>query len=89
MRFQELFLDAGAVSPLFLHAPGEVMKAEGVDGRGPESCAPQSLVSFCGPLLMSRPADMARESRSMSSHLATTQSSHASLHGMRSQPRRA
>ena len=23
---------AGAVSPLFLHAPGEVMKAEGVDG---------------------------------------------------------
>ena len=32
MRFQELFLDAGAVSPLFLHAPGEVMKAEGVDG---------------------------------------------------------
>ena len=27
-----LFLDAGAVLPLFLHAPGEVMKAEGVDG---------------------------------------------------------
>ena len=32
MRFQELFLDAGADPPLFLHAPGEVMKAEGVDG---------------------------------------------------------
>jgi hypothetical protein len=32
LRFQELFLDAGADPPLFLHAPGEVMKAEGVDG---------------------------------------------------------
>ena len=30
--FQDLFLEAGAVPPLFLHAPGEVMKAEGVDG---------------------------------------------------------
>ena len=32
MCFQDLFLEAGAVPPLFLHAPGEVMKAEGVDG---------------------------------------------------------
>ena len=32
MRFQELFLDAGAAPLLFQHAPGEVMKAEGVDG---------------------------------------------------------
>ena len=32
MRFQELFLDAGAAPPLFLHAPGEMMKAKGVDG---------------------------------------------------------
>ena len=32
LRFQELFLDAGAAAPLFLHAPGEVMKADGVDG---------------------------------------------------------
>ena len=49
MRFQEMFLDAGADPPLFLHAPGEVMKAEGVDGlsragakelRASESSAP-------------------------------------------------
>ena len=32
LHFQDLFFDAGAVAPLFLHAPGEVMKAEGVDG---------------------------------------------------------
>ena len=32
MRFQELFLDTGVAPPLFLHAPGEVMKAKGVDG---------------------------------------------------------
>ena len=32
MRVQEMFLDAGADPSLFLHAPGEVMKAEGVDG---------------------------------------------------------
>ena len=30
--FQVLFLDTCVVPPLFLHAPGEVMKAEGVDG---------------------------------------------------------
>ena len=32
MRVQEMFLDAGADPPLFLHAPGEVLKVEGVDG---------------------------------------------------------
>ena len=62
-RFQELFLDAGVDPPLFMHAAGEVIKAEGIDGlsrTGPERCGLQILLSSCGPLLRQGLADTAR-----------------------------
>jgi hypothetical protein len=37
-----LFMDVGAAPPLYLHAPGAVMKAEGVDDPPPERAAPRS-----------------------------------------------
>ena len=32
-----LFMDLGAMPPLYLHAPGSVLKAEGVDGLSQET----------------------------------------------------
>ena len=95
LRFQELFLDAGASVLLFLHAQAEVMTAKGVDclsRRGLSCCAPQSRHTSCDPLWRQRPGSIARISRSISSpRRATTLSRFllASSRDTRSQARRA
>ena len=92
MRFQELFLDAGAVPPLFLHAPGEAIKAERVDGLSLAGTR-ELRASESTQLLRSLVDDEARRHGARVTldvfTQVTTQSSIASLHGTRSQPRRA
>ena len=59
LHFQELFLEAGAVPPLFLLAPGEMMTAEGVDGLS-RAGARQLRASESNQLLRSLVDDEAR-----------------------------
>ena len=93
-RFQELFLETGAAAPLFLHAPGEVIKAEGVDGLS-RTGAGALRASEPTQLLRSHVAAEARrhgESVTIdvfASGESTTRSSHVSLRCTRSRPRRA
>ena len=92
MRVQEMFLDAGADPSLFLHAPGEVLKVEGVDGLS-RAGAKELRASEATQLLRSPVDDEARRHGERITldvlRPETTQLYLASLHGTRSQLQRA